>query len=381
MQEPLEKKYSFPHRVFWILNIAAVIGLIFSYMASRISPDDIWWLALFGLGFGTLFVLNLGFIVLWRWRKSRKYLLSLVICVLGVGKIFDIAEPSIFRAKAPDLSRNIEPVKLMSFNVRLFDLYNWFHSDETRGKIFNFLREENPDIVCFQEFYTNNRKKPALNNKDALTRVLQAPYSHIEYTVSMHGTDYFGIATYSKYPIIRRGAHHFKKKGGNVFIYSDIKIGEDTIRVFNVHLESIRFRKEDYKFIENLGKDEVEQDELTGGLNILRRLKHAYQKRAQQVDLIYDEIRKSPYRVIVCGDFNDTPSSYAVHTLAKDLKDAFRESGVGFGKTYSGPFPSFRIDYIFHDKKIKSFDFSTHHGELSDHYPISCKLSWRRPGL
>jgi endonuclease/exonuclease/phosphatase family metal-dependent hydrolase len=381
MNETTEKKYSFPHRFFWLLNLAVAAGLLFSYMAGSISPADIWWLALFGLGFGTFFVLNLICIAVWRWRKSRKYWLSLILCILGIGNLFDIVEPSLFRSHAPDPDRNVEPVKLMSFNVRLFDLYNWFHSSETRGNIFSFLKEENPAIACFQEFYTNTGEKSEMKNKEELTRVLGAPYSHIEFTVSLNGKDNFGIATYSKYPIVRRGAHHFKKKGGNVFIYSDIKIGDDTLRVFNVHLESIRFRKEDYKFIENLGNDEVEQDELAGGLNILRRLKRAYQKRAEQVDLIYHEIRKSPYRVVVCGDFNDTPSSYAVNTLSENLKDSFRESGVGFGKTYSGPFPSFRIDYIFHDKQLKSFNFTTHHGELSDHYPISCQLSWKRPGL
>ena len=168
---------------------------------------------------------------------------------------------------------------------------------------------------------------------------------------------------------------HFKKKGGNIFLLTDIRVGDDTLRVFNTHLESIRFRWEDYQFIRNLGNEEVEQDEISGGLSILRRLKRAFVKRANQVAVLHDSIQHSPYPVIVCGDFNDTPSSYAVHILSDDLTDAFRESGRGIGKTYSGIFPSFRIDYIFHDRRLKSWDYDTYRDEpLSDHYPISCQL-------
>ncbi|MFM7216862.1 MAG: endonuclease/exonuclease/phosphatase family protein, partial [Bacteroidota bacterium] len=255
------------------------------------------------------------------------------------------------------------------------------HNKETRERIFRFLSEESPDIICFQEFYTSENPKHPMPNRDTLLRVLGAPFSHLRYSITLRETDHWGIATYSKFPIVHKGQVRFDGPTNNVCLYSDISVGEDTIRVYNVHLESIRFRKEDYRFIENLGNDEVEQDELAGGLNILRRLKRAFVKRARQVDKIESEVTKSPYPVLLCGDFNDTPTSYAVKQLSTELKDAFRESGRGFGKTYSGPFPSFRIDYIFHDKRIRSFDYQTHHGNLSDHFPISCKVTWKIRGL
>lgn len=376
-----KKRYSFPHRVVWVVNIVFLVALILSYLSKYVSPATAWWLALFGIGYTTLLLVNLAFCLIWIWRRSRKFLVSLGVSLLGIGNIFNIYEPSLFRSKAPDYDRFIPAVKVMSFNVRLFDLYNWFHNSETRENIFKFLHQESPDIVCFQEFYTSDNPKLSFRNKEALTRVLAAPYAHIEYTVTMRGADHWGIATYSKYPIVHRGAVHFSKNSGNIVIYTDLKIGEDTVRVFNTHLESIRFRKEDYRFIENIGKDEVEQDQLAGGLNILRRLKKAFQKRSNQVQIIHDMIADSPYPVILAGDFNDTPISYSVTMLSDDLKDAFRESGIGFGKTYSGPFPSFRIDYLFHDKRMKSFGYKTHHGELSDHFPISCYVSWKKPGL
>lgn len=372
------KKYSIPHKALWIMNLFAIAALLLSYLAPYVSPDTVWWLALFGLAYGTILVINLIFVLLWALRSSRKAFVSLLLCIAGIGKIFSIAEPPVFRSQAPDTTRYHTPLKVMSFNVRLFDLYNWFHNSETRGNIFSFLRKESPDVICFQEFYSSESPKARFQNRDTLHKVLGAPYAHIEYTVTLRGSDHWGIATYSKFPIVGKGSVHFRKRGGNIFIYTDILVGDDTIRVFNTHLESIRFKREDYRFIQNLGKDEIEQDEVAGSMNILRRLKWAFEKRARQVTAIHDSIAASPYPVILCGDFNDTPTSFAVKMLSDDLKDSFRESGVGFGKTYSGPFPSFRIDYIFHSKKMRSFGYTTHKTNLSDHYPISCNITWKK---
>ncbi|HNS11111.1 MAG TPA: endonuclease/exonuclease/phosphatase family protein [Bacteroidia bacterium] len=348
-------------------------GLIFSLLAAYISPSTIWWLALFGLAFGPLFLCNIFFFFYWIIMRRKRAFVVLFLIVISFTRI-----PGMFRLnlgseiKADSVMAE-NSFKVMSFNVRLFNLYNWFHNTETKNMIFDFLAKESPDVICFQEFYSSDKKGSDLRNDIKLRELLSA-YSHIEYTLTLRNTDHWGIATYSKFPIIRKRSVHFQEQGGNIFIYTDIVKGNDTIRVFNTHLESVRFKWEDYKFIENLGNDEVQQDELDGGLKILRRLKRAYVKRADQVNVLHDTIQASPYPVLLCGDFNDTPSSFAYSILGKDLKDAFKESGRGFGTTYAGPFPSFRIDYIFHSEKLQTFNYKTHKEDLSDHYAISCMV-------
>jgi endonuclease/exonuclease/phosphatase family metal-dependent hydrolase len=240
--------------------------------------------------------------------------------------------------------------------------------------IFDFLQREAPDIICIQEFYSSDGNDMLFKNDDTLRHYLKAAFSQIEYTYSVKKTDHWGIATFSKFPIVHMETTHFAKRGGNIFIASDIRIGNDTVRVFNVHLESVRFGWSDYKFIQNLNNEDVEQDELKGSLSILRHLRQGFVKRAKQVDILNDSIQASPHPVILCGDFNDTPSSYTYSVLSGKMKDAFRESGQGAGKTYAGPFPSFRIDYIFHDPKIKSKGYQTMKEKLSDHYPITCMM-------
>jgi endonuclease/exonuclease/phosphatase family metal-dependent hydrolase len=360
-------------KIIWILNLLVASATILSFAAAWISPENIWWLALFGLGFEILFAINILFIIYWLITRSRRFILSLAFVMLGLSKIFGIVQINFSHPSESDLQSK-GYIKVMTFNVRLFNLYNWFHNTETRKKIFEFLEKESPDIICFQEFYSSDANDMLFKNDDTLRHYLKSPYSQIEYTYSFRKTDHWGIATFSKFPIIRQQATHFAKKGGNIYIESDVVAGNDTVRVFNCHLESVRFEWHDYKFIENLNNDDVDQDELQGSLSILRHLRQGFVRRAKQVNILRDSIDASPYPVILCGDFNDTPSSYTYSVLDDNLKDAFRESGNGAGKTYAGPFPSFRIDYIFHDKKIQSAGYRTIREKLSDHYPVSCML-------
>ncbi len=367
------QKPSWLNRLIWIINVIAIVGLVFSLLAAYVSPSLIWWLALFGLAFGLFFLINLLFFIYWVLMRRKRAFVVLIFLLISFIRIPGMLRINLRPETTTEVSSDKNALKVMSFNVRLFNLYNWFHNTDTRNMIFEFLQKESPDVICFQEFYSSERKNNEFRNDDTLRKLLSA-YSHIEYTLTLRNTDHWGIATYSKFPIIRKRAVRFQEKGGNIFIYTDIVKGKDTVRVFNTHLESVRFKWEDYKFIENLGNDEVQQDEFEGGIKILRRLKRAYIKRADQVYVLHDTIHASPYPVLLCGDFNDTPSSFAYSILADDLKDAFKESGNGFGTTYAGPFPNFRIDYIFHSKSLRTFQYKTHKADLSDHYAISCMV-------
>ena len=359
-------------QLMFLLNLIAIVFLILSYSASYVSPQKIWWLALFGLGFGIFLIMNCLFVFFWLLMKDKRFWFSLIVILIGFGKVLTIFEFNFLDKNDVKKTKPTPyPVKVMSFNVRLFDLYNWMHNFETRKKIFNFITTESPDLLCLQEYYSSESTDQHFNNNDTLKKALKANYSQIEYSLTLRKKDHWGIATFSRFPIINKGVVHFQKQGGNVFIFSDIVVGNDTLRVYNTHLESIRFNRKDYQFIENIGSG-VEQDEVDRSLNIIRRLKRAFINRSKQVDVLRQHILKSPYPVIVCGDFNDTPTSYAYSVISKGLKDSFREAGAGSGRTYAGVFPSFRIDYILHDEKLHSTGYKTHHQKLSDHYPISC---------
>ena len=356
---------SFLTRLLLFFNVLAAIALMGAYVSTYISPHTFWPIAFFGLAHPALLALNLLFVVWWLCRRARKKaLISLVIIVFGITHL-----PNFFQLSSSRIASSAEntQLKVLSYNVRLFDYYSWSDNKTTRNKIFSFLKGEDPDIICFQEFYHTDLEG-VFETKDILVTFLRAKNIHEKYRYVSRAKQHFGIATFSAYPIINRGEIDFEGDLVNHCIYCDIKVNGDVIRVYNAHLASIQFSREDYEFIENLQV----QGLIYRGRQIGGRLKRAFMRRATQTEKIVAHVATSPYPVIVCGDFNDTPVSYCYRQFSSLLTDAFKESSNGIGNTYVGAFPSFRIDYIFHSSELHSYQFETHSEKLSDHYPISC---------
>jgi len=296
--------------------------------------------------------------------------MSLIAILLGWNYIASYIQVPTKKAKSETAEKEFS---ILSFNVRLFDLYDWNKGKNTSAQIFEFINNEEFDVVCFQEFYTKNNGELT---EDSVRKILsKSYYKHIEYTIENNNYNY-GIATYSRYPIVNRGVINFSNSS-NSTIYTDIKKGNDTIRIFNNHLQSIRFNKNNYSFISNskILKDDERLKEIK---DISYRLRDAFIKRASQANIISNYIESSPFPVIVCGDFNDVPVSYTYKKMKTNLNDSFIEAGRGIGTTYMGKFPSFRIDYIFHSKDVECVDFEIPDVKLSDHYPIKGKFVLKR---
>lgn len=369
--EPKKKKAgrNFFNGIAMFFNHIAAIGLLISYFAPYVSPENFWFLAFFGLAYPVFVVFNLLFVIYWGGQLKKRLFYSLIILVCGWSHIREYGQVNF--NTAPDKSK--KAIKIMSYNVRLFDLYNWSDKVGTRNKMLELISDESPDIMCLQEFSTGDSSSVQFNNLDTLKKIQKAKNSYIEYTSTVRKKNHYGVAIFSAFPIIANGKIIFDNNSNNVCIYSDIKINKDTVRIYNVHLQSIHLGYEDYKFVDDVMNNK-ETEELEKSKNILKRIKRAFIKRSIQTELVAEHIAKSPYPVIVCGDFNDPPASYTYHTISENLEDAFVESGNGFGRTYVGKFPSFRIDYILHSNIYKAYDFRTIREELSDHFPVCCYL-------
>lgn len=360
------KRYFFNSIAIFCNHIAA-ISLLISYLAPFISPERFWIVAFFGLAYPILVIINILFVVYWALQLKKRTFYSLLVILAGWMHLHSFFQISFKNEK--DASGKL--MKIMSYNVKVFDLYNWTHNKETRAKIFSFIETEGADIMCFQEFFS--RDSSEFDNVNALIALQKAKYPHVQYTTTVQRIHHWGIATFSRYPVISKGIVDFGYRSNNICIYTDVLASKDTIRIYNMHLQSIAFGADDYQYMDDLEKNK-ETEDIEHSKNIGKRLKKAFIKRAKQADLIRESISKSPYPVIVCGDFNDTPASYTYSTISDNLNDAFIEAGNGFGKSYTGKFPSFRIDYLLHSKKFKAYNFRTIHQELSDHYPVTTYL-------
>jgi endonuclease/exonuclease/phosphatase family metal-dependent hydrolase len=359
-----------------LFNWFVVFSLLLAYLCVYISPERFWLLALFGLAYPILLILNIILIIFWLIRKTGWFLISLSVVLLGWGHFKSLVQFPKF--KTENSSKEITdtlmmetgdhvPVTFLSYNVRLFDYYEWSEEPEAGPSIYNLIHEKSPGILCLQEIFTQTKGEiPSLYSpdEDALFN-----YAQTAYAPSSSQKRNYGIATLSVFPIIHKGEIRFPETH-NLVIYSDLLIDEDTIRVYNNHLQSIKLDKKEYDLMRILNSGEEEA--MSEIKNISYRIKDAFQKRAQQADRISSHIQASPYPVIVCGDFNDPPVSYTYRKIRKNLTDAYIRSGSGLGNTYSGLFPSYRIDYILHSKDLYSESFETNKVSYSDHYPISC---------
>jgi len=365
----------FVNKTILYLNIIFAVLLLLAYTSVAISPKTIWVLAFFGLAYPFLLVINVVFLLFWIWRKKRYFLVSLIAILIGWNHLNAyirlplIHEGSSGQETAQKLQQ--PEFNLMSFNVRLFNVYDWINKPNIPAKIIDLLKAYNPGVLCIQEFYTENEGN--LNTRKVFENYKALPYAHIKYNSTGKKAKY-GIATFSKYPIVAKGTILFNHTF-NICIFTDIVISGDTVRIYNIHLQSNRFVQNNYAFIDSLKfkYDEKQMEEIR---DISSRLKNAFIMRSEQAEIVSEHAKKCPYPYIICGDFNDTPVSFTYQTLKKGRLDAFRESGKnGTGKTYRGRFPAYRIDYIIYDHKLRSTRYKKIKVALSDHYPIMCTFS------
>lgn len=371
-----KRKLSILGKTLLFLNIVAVASLLAVYAGTRISPHIFWPIALPGLFYPFILIINMGFFLLWAIRRKWYFLLSFITIVAGFNHITALISFSNTSQELPEEGTNIH---ILSYNVKVFDLYNygprWQLNFTDRDNIFRFLDANDFDIICFQEFVHD--KTGAFKTLDTLPTFLRANHAHADFTRSTRNKNFFGMATFSAFPIVNKGMITFPKQVGNMCIYTDLLIGKDTVRVYNVHFQSVGLSAEDFLFVENMTNVEQIADRnylKRGGKRIIGRLVNAYKQRAVQVKLVADHIEQSPYPVILAGDFNDTPHSYAYSIMTRKLEDAFR-AGWGMGPTYNWNLPGFRIDFILYSEEFDAYNFNTGSQDYSDHYPISVWLN------
>ncbi len=356
-----------------LLNLLAVIALFASYFAALINPQKFWPIAFLGLAYPLLLMANVVFIFFWVLLKRWFFSLSLVTILLGYNSLLNTVN---FKIK-PAIGATASSLKLMTYNAHYFKA-GWSVQDTiSRNKFMGLIATENPDVINIQEYFS--RKKGKLNFEKALKKTLKTNYSFIDNYID-NGYEEFGMAIFSKYPIVNKGVINFSEiKSGNECIWIDIKREGKIIRVYNVHLASIKFQPDDYHFLNEVKDDPTSPHDVKSSKKIIRRLKTAFIRRGEQVALVKKHMQSCPHPYVIMGDFNDTPLSYAVKQMSSGLKNAFREKGSGFAVTYNGAFPNFQIDYILTHQSFEIQDYQIVKKVLSDHYPLTAHVNLATP--
>ncbi len=357
-----------------ILNIILLLVFVFASLAiPRIAPGGHWYLGILGLVFPLILALVIAFIVFWfmvHFKYSLFGIIALIVCWKFV-LVFFALHP--FSGKAKD--SNPDRITIMSYNVHYFKNLDKSKKDNAslRDEMMALIKEQKPDILCLQEFYTSENPHN-FDNKNYISEEMRLPYRYFS-SDRNYANNHSGVIIFSRYPIVNSAkVELLENEEKGEAIYVDIKKGTAIFRVFTTHLQSIYLDAEDRKYMGEVKRQE--NPELSGSKRIFKKLKVAFTKRATQAGVLSEKIKESPYPVLVCGDFNDTPNSYTYFKVKGSLKDAFLEKGFGIGRTYSQISPTLRIDYILTDPGFQTEGFYVIHRTLSDHFPVIAQLEY-----
>ncbi|MFD2939685.1 endonuclease/exonuclease/phosphatase family protein [Flavobacterium notoginsengisoli] len=345
------KNLSWFNKIMFFLNIVLTVLTFSVYILPFLAPKSFPLLSVLTLFMPAFFVANALFFIYWGIQFKKRLILSGLVLLTGITFI-----SKFYKFSAKEYVQDEKDFSIMSYNVRLFNVFKWLDRDDIPENIKAFIDEKDPDILCIQE-YSNS--------------------AHLDLKVYPHRYIFIdgkkiktGQAIFSKFPIIDEGKIVFPKSDNNV-VYADIKRGKDVIRVYNMHLQSIKISPDVSEISDDI--DNVNQKK---SQRIYGRISKGFTQQQEQAEIFKEHIKKCKYPIIICGDMNNSPFSYVYRSIKGKLKDAFEEAGEGFGATYKFKYYPARIDYIFTDSKMKVKQFESFSDfENSDHYPIMTRLS------
>ena len=335
----------------------AAASLLIAYLAVHISPEKFALPAFFGLAYPYILLLNIIFLLFWSVNLKKEAIISLVVIIIGINHLNNYIQFG-----RNDISEHT--FSLLSYNLRLFNHYE--DKDGSEKEVIDYIKNEKPEIICLQEFYLDGSVQDI--KKSFISKLGREYNVHIK-SIYRSGRRFFGIVTITSFPVVNRG-DIIHPNSSSLSIFTDIVIGTDTVRIYNNHLQSFRLRRIESSFIAEMsGADQ--NDIVREFRSLSSTLKQGFVQRSIQSGVLREHIENSPYPVIVCGDFNDTPVSYSYRKIRKNLKDAFVETGSGAGFTYRDKYPPNRIDYILYDPELNCSGFKIDRVKFSDHYPVS----------
>jgi endonuclease/exonuclease/phosphatase family metal-dependent hydrolase len=337
------KKLGLINKIIYSINAVFAVALLLSYILPFVPPKTFSILSVLSLGVAFLIIINVLFFMYWVFRLKKQFMMSLIVLTIGY-----VSFGSLYKFSSSKAVEHPNNIKVMNYNVRLFNLYDWIQEKKVETKITDFIKKQSPEILCIQEYHPH---------KNINLSFFKYKFEQLSGTKMKHGQVIF-----SQFPIIHSGSIEFPKTSNNA-IFADMVKGNDTIRVYNIHLESLRIDAR----TENFKKEDSER--------LLKRVGTTFEMQQFQTELFLKHKNECPYKMIICGDFNNTAFSYVYRKIKGDLNDTFIEAGNGFGRTYDFKFFPVRIDFILADDALVVNSFKAFDDHNSDHFPIMTEVS------
>lgn len=344
----------FLRSILLIVNIVFVVLMLLSTLSGTLPPEKHGWIALLSYGYFPLLLCNVAFIIIWLFMGRWEFLVSVAAIVLRfsfVGLFFQAGG-------CTDVEVADDNLKVLSFNTHGFAGMDDddFPADSGISAFFEIIDEEQPDVMCLQECFCH---KPFYDS-------LKVKGYKYHYGNNGRGKNSPSVVI-SRWPIV-----YTSPENGETKFFVDIEKEGHPMRVCCVHLNSYKMDQEDLEVLQGLAHGQL----IDTMPNMVEKLKRASREHQEEWDSVLKPmLENSRVPVVLAGDFNDTPASYIYHQATKLFVDSYVEQGRGFGTTYHGPYPAFRIDYILHSPSMKTLSYKRIKTSISDHYPIVVQLS------
>lgn len=340
--------------------VTALLMVAVGY-SDRLDPASFPLLACSGMFFPFFILANIFFLIVWifvRWKRVWIPLAGFLLAYVPVRTYFPIN----IRSEAPEGC-----IKVVSYNVCAFGgNYKYENAPDT---VAGYLKRLDADIVCLQEDMDGNGRNGYEKMKELY------PYNDTVH-VSVSPLVINAVGIHTRFPIIRKERIVYDSSTNGSVAYF-LQVGTDTVLVINNHLESTHLSNDMRQRYKEVLKGEMEQKDAEAEMHsIFGKLGESMAKRAPQADAVSRFVEShGQYPVILCGDFNDTPISYARHTIARNVTDCFVSSGCGLGLSYNQKGFTFRIDNIMCSSHFEPYGCQVDDVmDASDHYPIFCWL-------
>ena len=345
----------------YVVGASLAVAMIICYLTPHISPESLGSLTVVGTFTPIIYIsVVIGvllMIVLKQWIVAGVLLLLTIIGIPDISKYYNIAV-----MRPAEVATDSKTFSLMSYNVR------GFYDDNGHVAVNQFVdyleRKGVPDILCIQEFPTTTR------GVDKIDTLYNNSFKNY-YTTECVEAGNIVLKTYSRYPLITTDSGNISGINSGTSAWVDVVVQKDTIRLFNNHLYTMNITESDS---EDIAKGRILQDG-DRVRSIVDRIADNSSIRAKHAELLHEIITSSPYRCVVCGDFNDTPMSYVYNTLAEGLNDGFVELGSGYRSTFRPMHNMLGIDYILYSEGIKGISYEAdQEATISDHLPVKVQL-------
>jgi len=305
-----------------------------------ISNEKFSFLSFLSLAVPILVAINFIFLLYWVLKRRRQFWLSFLVLVLGYLALGTFVK---FNFSEEDVRE--DDLKVLSYNVRGFNKHKEMNNPNISEDIEAFINKEKPDIICFQEF-------GHLGKKEYLKE--DYPYQYVDY---IYRYDKVLLGIFSKFPIVQQDLICFPESLNNG-AYADILYKNDTIRIYNIHLQSLGITP---------GKGIIKREPKD---KLFKMISKNFRKQQEQAKMVAEHINSNSYNQILCGDFNNNQFSNAHKTIKGDKQDTFIEKGVGYGRTLNFHGMPMRIDFILADEAFEVKSHKNYDQEYSDHFPI-----------